>query len=81
MDGEETSDEPPESPEALWLRDGFYSAIDSVIQGMKNRFEASRFVLEAFDTFSPKGFSSFFKRFFTPDDIENELKYFVERTK
>ena len=50
MDGELAEEEPATTAEDIWLRDAFYLSIDCMIQGLKNRYFGSFFVIIS-DTF------------------------------
>ena len=78
MPGELASDEPASSAEEKWRREVFYTAVDSVIAGIDDRFSGSRHVLEAFSVFSPKAFSTFSDRFPTTVDVEQHIREFCK---
>ena len=78
MPGELASDEPASSAEEKWRREVFYTAVDSVIAGIDDRFSGSRHVLEAFSVFSPKAFSTFSERFPTTVDVEQHIREFCQ---
>ena len=76
MDGETALDEPVESPDEFWYRDGFYPAIDSVLQVLRGHFSESRYVFEAFRLLAPNEFPELVKKFSTPANIQEEIKTF-----
>ena len=78
MPGETSRDEPHQTAEMTWRANVFCVAIDSVISGIKNRFEKSRHVLEAFDIFSPNKFKSFSRRYKTCTSITKDIAKFCD---
>ena len=46
LDGEASRDEPAVKPVALWKRNTFFSAMDTVVNSMKNRFKKNQPLLK-----------------------------------
>ena len=76
MPGELASDEPATSAEEKWCRVMSYTAVDSAIAGINDRFSGSRHVLEAFSVFSPKSFPTFSKSYPTTGHVEESIREF-----
>ena len=81
MPGELAVDEPATSAEEKWRRDVFYTAVDSVIAGINDRFSGSRHVLEAFSVFSPKSSPTFSESFPTTGHVEDSPQRILQNVR
>ena len=81
MPGELAQDEPVTSAEEKWRHEVFYAAVGSVIAGINERFSSSPHVLEAFDIFPPKAFSTFSEVYPATGHVEENVRKFCETYK